>query len=193
MSHDSLIPDPSLVPSHSERSSGSEASDYPPVPDYQDQFRQYHIRSWQPLDRQAAGSVIATVLAEYGLGWEPEGSDRDALEVEAHYWQTGGEFWVVFDGETLVGTAGYYPAHRGEKAVEIRKMYLRPSARGQGLGRYLLRQLEARIQQRGFRHIWVETASVLKEAVQLYETSYYLPAEGVETARCDRIYQKTLT
>ncbi len=165
----------------------------PTFPQYQDQFRQYQIRSWQPSDRQAAGEVIATVLAEYGLGWEPHRSDRDALEVETHYWRTGGEFWVVLDGETLVGTAGYYPAHRGEKAVDIRKMYLLPMARGQGLGRYLLGQLESSIQRNGFRHIWVETASVLKEAVQLYETSGYQPADGVETPRCDRIYQKILT
>ena len=164
----------------------------PPVPDYQDQFRQYCIRRWQPEDRQAAGAVIATVLAEYGLGWEPQGSDRDALEVETHYWQTGGEFWVVVDGDTLVGTAGYHPVRRGDRAVEIRKMYLLPTARGQGLGRYLLRQLETAIQRQGFQQIWVETASVLKEAVQLYETSGYRPASGVETARCDRIYQKPL-
>lgn len=163
-----------------------------PVPHYQSQFRQYRVRSWQPGDREAAGEVIATVLAEYGLAWEPQGSDRDALEVETHYWQTGGEFWVVLEGETLVGTAGYYPVQRGEKAVEIRKMYLRSSARGHGLGRYLLTELEQAIQKRGFQQIWVETASVLKEAVQLYETSGYLPAEGVETARCDRIYQKSV-
>lgn len=184
MSSDSCVPN---------ASSNSSDSAILPTPDYHDQFRQYQIRSWQPSDRQAAGEVIATVLAEYGLGWEPQGSDRDALEVETHYWQTGGEFWVVLDGEVLVGTAGYYPAHRGEKAVEIRKMYLLSSARGQGLGCYLLRQLEASIQRRGFLHIWVETASVLKEAVRLYETSGYLPAEGVETPRCDRIYQKALT
>ena len=163
-----------------------------PLPNYQSQFRQYRIRSWQPQDRQAAGAIIATVLSEYGLGWEPQGSDRDVLEVETHYWQSGGEFWVVEEGDLLVGTAGYYPVSRGQRAVEIRKMYLLPVARGQGLGRYLLRQLEAAIQRRGFEQIWVETASVLKEAVQLYETNGYLPAEGVETARCDRIYQKTL-
>lgn len=159
-------------------------------PDYQDQFRHYHIRSWQPHDREAVGQLIASVLAEYGLGWEPQGSDRDALEVETHYWQPGGEFWVVETDGTLVGTAGYYPVHRGDRAVEIRKMYLLPSVRGQGLGRYLLGQLELAIQRQGFRQIWVETASVLKEAVCLYETSGYQPASGVETARCDRIYQK---
>lgn len=162
------------------------------VPDYQDQFRQYRIRRWQPEDRDEVGYIVATVLAEYGLGWEPQGSDRDALEVETSYWQPGGEFWVVEDGITLVGTAGYYPVSRGDRAVEIRKMYLLPSARGQGLGRYLLEQLEMAIQNQGFRQIWVETASILKEAVRLYEANGYQPATGVETARCDRIYQKQI-
>jgi putative acetyltransferase len=68
-----------------------------------------------------------------------------------------------------VGTAGYRPTSRGDRAVELRKMYLLPQARGQGLGRYLLNTMEAAIGQRGFTDIWLETASVLKEAVGLYE------------------------
>jgi putative acetyltransferase len=150
------------------------------------------IRDWQPGDRQVAADVIRTVLTEYGLGWEPDGADRDVLEVEAAYLERGGEFWVVEQAGRLVGTSAYYPISRGENAVEIRKMYLLPAARGQGLGRYLLTTIEAVIQARGFSDIWIETASVLKEAVGLYETSGYEPARGVETARCDRVYHKRL-
>ncbi len=156
------------------------------------QYRGLTIRAWQPGDRAAAAAVIATVLAEYGLGWEPEGADRDVVQVEACYQAMGGEFWVVTAGQQVVGTAAYYPIARGENAVEIRKMYLLPTVRGQGLGRYLLTELETAIAQRGFRQIWIETASVLREAVQLYERSGYLPAAGVETARCDLVYCKVL-
>ncbi len=164
-----------------------------PLPDHRSTFGPYLIRSWQPRDRAAAVALIAQVLAEYGLTCEPTESDRDALEVEACYWETGGEFWVVENAGALVGTAGYRPTPRGDRAVELRKMYLLPQARGQGLGRYRLSQLESAIQQRGFNQIWLETASVLKEAVELYEASGYEPASGVETARCDRIYRKPLT
>lgn len=152
----------------------------------------FQIRPWQPGDRQAAAQLIGSVLSEYGLGWEPEAADVDVVEVERHYWQPGGEFWVVETEGRLVGTAGYYPIQRGPKAVEIRKMYLAPAARGQGLGRYLLGQLEAAIQRAGFAEIWIETASVLKEAVGLYESAAYLPTTGVETLRCDRVYVKRL-
>jgi putative acetyltransferase len=152
----------------------------------------FHVRDWQPADRQAAADVIRTVLAEYGLGWEPTGADRDVLEVESAYQQAGGEFWVVEQAGQIVGTAAYYPIGRSPNAVEIRKMYLRSSVRGQGLGRFLLTQLEGAIAQAGYNAIWIETASVLREAVQLYARSGYQPATGVETDRCDLVYSKSI-
>ncbi|HEY9627985.1 MAG TPA: GNAT family N-acetyltransferase [Coleofasciculaceae cyanobacterium] len=156
-------------------------------------YRDFLIRDWQPSDRQIAADLIQSVLAEYGLGGEPEGADRDVLQVEADYWATGGKFWVVERLGQVVGTGGYYPIARGENAVEIRKMYLLPAARGHGLGRYLLAALERDIAAKGFTQVWIETASVLKQAVRLYESCGYLPSTGVETARCDRIYYKQLT
>lgn len=155
-------------------------------------YQGFRVRAWQPTDRVAAADVIRSVLAEYGLGWEPAGADRDVLEVESCYLAAGGEFWVIEQQNTLIGTSAYYPIARGHKAVEIRKMYLVPEARGQGLGRFLLRELEQAIAARGYTQIWIETASVLTEAVQLYESSGYQPATGVETERCDRVYVKQL-
>ena len=158
-----------------------------------EQYRNYTIRSWQPDDRQAAADAIKNALAEYGLGWEPDGADRDVLEVEDYYLTRGGEFWVIETEGEIIGTGAYYPyPHRGEKAVEIRKMYLSPIARGQGLGKYLLGELERSIIACGYQEIWIETASVLTAAVKLYEANGYQSATGVETLRCDRVYVKTL-
>ncbi|HCF29783.1 MAG TPA: GNAT family N-acetyltransferase [Cyanobacteria bacterium UBA11049] len=156
------------------------------------QYKNFLIRNWEANDRTAAAKVIASVLKEYGLGWEPLGADRDVLEVENFYLSTGGEFWVIEKQSQLVGTGGYYRVSRGEKAVEIRKMYLLPSVRGLGLGKFLLQQLEIAIAIQGFQLVWIETASVLVEAVKLYESSGYLPATGVETTRCDRVYYKII-
>ncbi|MCX7596398.1 MAG: GNAT family N-acetyltransferase [Fischerella sp.] len=156
-------------------------------------YQKFFIRPWEERDRIPAAEVIRSVLSEYGLEWEPDGADRDVLQVEKYYLGTGGEFWIIEYQNQVVGTGAYYPVTRGEKAVEIRKMYLLPSVRGVGLGKYLLQQLEDAIARRGFEQIWIETASVLVEAVKLYESNGYQPATGVETTRCDRVYVKLLT
>lgn len=155
-------------------------------------YQDFLIRSWQTKDRDRTAELISSVLSEYGLDWEPDGADRDVLQVEECYFQAGGEFWVIERQNQLVGTGAYYPIERGQNAVEIRKMYLLTQARGCGLGKYLLQQLEAAITNRGFQEIWIETASVLAEAVKLYESNGYQKATGVETERCDRVYFKLL-
>lgn len=155
-------------------------------------YKNFLIRAWTPDDRENAAAIIRDTLMEYGLSWEPSGADRDVLEVETFYTAVGGEFWVIEQQGQVVGTGAYYPVERGHKAVEIRKMYLSPTARGKGLGKFLLQRLEDAIANRGFHEIWIETASVLKEAVKLYESNGYIPATGVETKRCDRIYVKPL-
>jgi putative acetyltransferase len=155
-------------------------------------YQDYLIRDWQESDRTSAASVIEQVLQEYGLSWEASGADKDVLEVETFYLSVGGEFWVVEHQGQIVGTGAYYPTIRGDRAVEIRKMYLLPNVRGKGLGKFLLTQLEETITAKGFQEIWLETASVLKEAILLYEKNGYQRTTGVDTKRCDRIYIKYL-
>jgi len=154
--------------------------------------RDFLIRSWEKSDRHLAAEIIGSVLAEYGLRWEPLAADEDVLKIEEFYQNKGGEFWVVERQSKLVATAAYYPIKRGNNAVEIRKMYLLPEVRRQGLGTFLLKELEKRIAERGFNEIWIETATVLKEAVILYEKNGYQPASKVETKRCDLVYVKAI-
>ena len=158
----------------------------------EERYKNFIIRDWQPEDRYAAAEVIKTVLEEYGLPWQPESADRDVIEVESAYLDAVGEFWVVEQDSAIVGTAAYQPIARGNRAVEIRKMYLLPKIRGRGLGKYLLAQLEMAIAIKDYQEIWLETASILKEAVKLYELNGYQPANGVETERCDLVYRKQL-
>ncbi|MGB3491243.1 MAG: GNAT family N-acetyltransferase [Elainellaceae cyanobacterium] len=156
------------------------------------QYRGYVIRSWQPSDRQAVSNLVETVLDEYGMQFEPDGSDRDAIQVETCYWQTGGEFWVAERDGKVIGSGAYHPTYRAEHGVELRKMFILPGDRGNGLGRYLLRHLEHSAATKGFAEMWLETATILRSAVALYERSGYQRSTGVDTKRCDRVYYKML-
>ena len=134
------------------------------------------------------------------MGFEPEENDWDVVQVETAYWKTGGEFWVVEYEGRVVGSGGYQPCDRefpGEpsiKSVELRKMFLYGDVRGQGLGHYLLTTLEQSAADKGFTHMWLETAVRMKAAVKLYERNGYQqpPNTDVHVQRCDRVYVKPI-
>lgn len=56
---------------------------------------------------------------------------------------------------------------------EIKRMWIAPGARGLGLGRRLLNELERIARRRGLRAIRLDTNDSLKEALRLYRSSGY--------------------
>ncbi|MBC8120545.1 MAG: GNAT family N-acetyltransferase [Gemmatimonadaceae bacterium] len=158
-------------------------------------FRYQHFtgRNWQSADYLACIEVVRTVLAEYGLSWQPESTDRDILDVRGYYQARGGCLWVIEDRGQVIGTGGYCPDSRGNQAVEVRKMYLLRQARGRGLGSFLLGRLEAHAHVQGYREAWIETDSILTGAVQLYESKGYHLIDGAKSRPCcNRVYRKLL-
>lgn len=62
--------------------------------------------------------------------------------------------------------------HEGAPA-ELKRMWVAPEARGLGLGRRLLAELERHARASGARVVRLETNRALKEAIQLYRSSGY--------------------
>jgi putative acetyltransferase len=61
----------------------------------------------------------------------------------------------------------------GPEYGEIKRMYVRPQARGQGIVRRLMKALEAKAVQHGCRIFMLETGPTLSEALILYERMGY--------------------
>ena len=80
--------------------------------------------------------LIGGVFAEYGLTFDPAGYDADLTRIRGSYFLPGGAFWVLEDDHQVVGTIAIVPVSTTE--VEIKRVYLDPSLRGQGLGRALV-------------------------------------------------------
>ncbi len=62
-------------------------------------------------------------------------------------------------------------------ATELKRMWVAPSARGLGLGRRLLNELEARAVAHGRRSLRLETNRSLTQAIALYESAGYREVE----------------
>jgi len=64
------------------------------------------------------------------------------------------------------------------ETAEVKRMYVRPEARGQGLGRRMLEELEHRAAEMGFKRIRLETGVPQPEALHLYESATYRRIPG---------------
>jgi DNA-binding MarR family transcriptional regulator/GNAT superfamily N-acetyltransferase len=65
----------------------------------------------------------------------------------------------------------------GEEWAEIKRMWVAEAARGLGVGRRILAELEARAAERSVRTIRLETNRTLREAIGLYRSAGYAEIE----------------
>lgn len=68
----------------------------------------------------------------------------------------------------------------GQDYGEIKRMYVRPQFRGQGLGKRIIAYLAAQAQARGVTTLRLETGSMMTDAIGLYESQGFrrIPAFG---------------
>ena len=93
----------------------------------------------------------------------------------------GGAWLVAYDAAGApVGCGGLRTLAPG--VGEIKRMFVVERARGAGLGRRLLRELERRAVVQGLRRVRLLTTEVLSEAIALYGTEGYRPVERTQRA-----------
>jgi putative acetyltransferase len=151
------------------------------------------LRSATSADSEQIMGLVCTVLSEYHLKPDPQCTDADLKDIEQSYLRRGGVFYVLEEKDgSIVGSYGLYPMQPG--VCELRKMYLHRDYRGKGHGRHMLEDALAKARQLGLRRITLETASVLKEAIRLYESYGFKPYRPDHlSCRCDQAYALDLT
>lgn len=150
------------------------------------------IRPVRTEDVAYVVALITEVLAEFGLEFD-KGShtDRAVRELPDSYASHGGAFWVAHHGGVLVGTCGVFPLDA--ETLELRKMYLRPTARGLGLGTALLDTAVAWAREHHFRRIVLDTTEQMTRAIAFYEANGFVRDDAqIRGARCSRGYARLL-
>ncbi len=119
--------------------------------------------------------------------------DPSLASLSAFYRQPGRAYFVLLAGETVAGGIGL-AEFRGD-CCELQKLYLADAVKGRGLGYEMIRFIEDRARELGYRGVYLETHSNLKAALHLYERAGYReiprPA-GVIHSTMDRFYQKQI-
>ena len=118
----------------------------------------------------ASQQLIAELSAELGPLY---GTDGTALFKPEDVTIPRAAFVVArLDGEA-VGCGALRPTPNNDTVAEIKRMYVRPSARGQGISRHILNKLETLAAEFDYATIQLETGEYQGEAIGLYESSGY--------------------
>lgn len=97
---------------------------------------------------------------------------------------------VIHKEKEPVGCGAY--KFYDEDTVELKRIYIDDSMRGLGLGKELVRRLEADAKMAGFRYAVLETGNIMTSAVELYRKSGYKiipnygPYENMHESVCMR-------
>jgi putative acetyltransferase len=151
------------------------------------------VRRATAADRDGIITLVKRVLPEFDLVYDPTTADSDLLDIEATYLRRGGMFEVIVNpnGE-VVGTAGLLELDA--RAGKLRKMYLDPRYRGQGLGDLLLRRAIAFAERTGLERIELDTVHSMLAAQRLYEKHGFVrTSDGTVSPRCDVFMEKLLS
>jgi DNA-binding MarR family transcriptional regulator/predicted GNAT family N-acyltransferase len=81
----------------------------------------------------------------------------------------------------------------GDTSAEIKRMWVSPTARGLGLGRRLITELESHAREHGIQVLRLDTNRTLTEAIALYRSSGYVQVPRFnDEPYADHWFEKTL-
>jgi putative acetyltransferase len=133
--------------------------------------RKYEIRTIQKRDNEYIARVIHRVMTDFDL--DRPGTSISDDEVKAMYDAyhiAGAAYFVVVDGDRVVGGAGIGPLTGADATTcELKKMYLLPEARGLGIGEKLLQRCLQSAKDAGYKTCYLETIRAMTTARALYQ------------------------
>lgn len=111
---------------------------------------------------------IRQLLAERDAYFDALYADEDRNAKPVNVEQENVRFFAVRDAGVLLGCGAivWRPTYG-----ELKRFYLRPVARGLGLGRLLLQAVESEARRQGCRTLRLETGILQPEAIGLYRSA----------------------
>lgn len=125
-----------------------------------------------PYDHPDAAPLIAELQRFYVVRY----GEEDMTPVDpAHFAPPRGLFLIAYLDERAVACAGWR-VHEGPDGpeAELKRMYTSPAARGRGVGRAVLAEVERTAAAAGYRRVVLETGTRQPEALALYRAAGYV-------------------
>jgi GNAT superfamily N-acetyltransferase len=119
--------------------------------------------------------AAADLKREFGFEDDIPAVVEDTLQHLVQFAPPAGRLLLVVEEDAVLGCGGLRPIVPG--VAEIKRMYLRPAARGRGLGRQLLDALLAAARQEGYREARLDTDGLMPAAPHIYRAAGFVPCD----------------
>jgi len=154
-----------------------------------------HIRAIRPGDNADIAAIVRSGLGEFGIAHAA--ATVELTDMARAYGGARSPYLVAIRADVILGGGGIRPLDGGPGDVcELRKMYLRPEARGNGVGRMLVEACLQAAVERNYRECYLETISTMTRAHHLYESQGFVRVSqrrgSSGGSRCNIWYNKTL-
>jgi ribosomal protein S18 acetylase RimI-like enzyme len=119
------------------------------------------------VDLPAVRELLLEYAAGVGVPLDFQGFDREVADLPGDYAPPRGALLVARVGAELAGCVALRPL--GGDACEMKRLFVRPAARGLGLGERLALAIVAEARRLGYRRMRLDTLPAMDAAQSLYE------------------------
>lgn len=121
-----------------------------------------------------------TLLREYAASLDVDlcfqGFEQELERLAAEYGPPHGAFLFAEQGGDAIGCVAL--RRHADGIGELKRLYVRPAARGQGLGRKLAEAMLGEARRLGYARVVLDTLPSMHEARALYETLGFAPTSA---------------
>jgi len=125
----------------------------------------------QILDGKDYLPEVKELILEYtkrlGRNLDFQNLDEELSDPGKKYTAPEGELLIALDGERALGMAAYH--RHSDTRCEMKRLYVRPEARGLHLGDTLVTEILSHAKAAGYTEMVLDTIEPLKTAIHLYE------------------------
>ncbi len=139
----------------------------------------YKYREMTEADNEAVAALIRDNLEQFGLDIPGTVYFDDGLDhLSDFYGSKERRYFVVEDkAGKVIGGIGFANFELMKETAELQKLYLLDSAKGYGQGYEMIRFIEDKMREAGYKQSYLETHDNLQAAIHIYEKCGYKEIE----------------